>query len=100
MNINALFSFKMRSEETAELLAEKARTTEEEAMLLRQKAAEGEAEINRIRMAVIKVGAWNHNMEYQFDRCPGDVWVQGIICFSPNYANPVYGIATTCHQVR
>ena len=46
----------MRSEETAELLAEKARVAEEEAMLLTQKAAEAESEIKRIKMAAIKVG--------------------------------------------
>ena len=45
----------MRSEETAELLAEKARVAEEEAMLLTQKAAEAESEIKRIKMAAIKV---------------------------------------------
>jgi len=46
----------MRSEETAELLAEKARVAEEEAMLLTQKAAEAESEIKRIKIAAIKVG--------------------------------------------
>ncbi|KAL1414321.1 hypothetical protein MTO96_007565 [Rhipicephalus appendiculatus] len=43
-----------RSEETAELLAEKSRVAEEEAMLLTQKAAEAEAEIQRIKISAIK----------------------------------------------
>ena len=47
----------MRSEETAELLGEKARVAEEEAMLLTQKAAEAESEIKRIKIAAIKVGS-------------------------------------------
>ena len=45
----------MRSEETADLLAEKSRTTEEEAMLLRQKAKEAENEVQRIKMAARQV---------------------------------------------
>ena len=49
----------MRSEETAELLGEKARVAEEEAMLLTQKAAEAESEIKRIKIAAIKVGSEN-----------------------------------------
>ena len=44
-----------RSEETAELLAEKARIAEEEASLLSQKAKEAENEKNRIRLSAIKV---------------------------------------------
>uniref|UniRef100_T1IRN5 Moesin/ezrin/radixin homolog 1 n=1 Tax=Strigamia maritima TaxID=126957 RepID=T1IRN5_STRMM len=44
-----------RSEETSELLAEKAQIAEEEAMLLTQKAAEAEAEIARMQVTVIKV---------------------------------------------
>lgn len=43
-----------RSEETVELLAQKARVAEEEAMLLSQKAAEAEAEIQRIKISAIK----------------------------------------------
>jgi len=44
-----------RSEETAELLAEKSRVAEEEAMLLSQKASEAEQEISRIRVTAMKV---------------------------------------------
>jgi merlin protein len=44
-----------RSEETADLLAEKSRVAEEEAMLLSQKAAEAEQEITRLRLGVMKV---------------------------------------------
>ncbi|KAK2169142.1 hypothetical protein LSH36_12g20002 [Paralvinella palmiformis] len=44
----------LRSEETADLLAEKARIAEEEALLLTQKAKEAEAEVQRIKMAAIK----------------------------------------------
>ncbi|KAG1691204.1 Merlin [Nymphon striatum] len=43
-----------RSEETAELLAEKARIAEEESLLLTQKAAEAELEIQRIKISAIK----------------------------------------------
>lgn len=43
-----------RSEETVELLAEKARIAEEDALLLSQKAAESEAEIQRIRLNTIR----------------------------------------------
>lgn len=43
-----------RSEETAELLAEKSRVAEEEAMLLNQKAIESEQELNRIRLTAMK----------------------------------------------
>ena len=45
----------MRSEETAELLNEKAQVAEEEAMLLAQKADQAEREIQAIRMEAIKV---------------------------------------------
>ena len=45
----------MRSEETADLLAEKARIAEEEALLLTQKATEAEAEVQRIKISAIKV---------------------------------------------
>ncbi|XP_069475378.1 merlin isoform X2 [Ambystoma mexicanum] len=44
----------MRSEETADLLAEKAQITEEEAKLLAQKAAEAEQEIQRIKATAIR----------------------------------------------
>lgn len=44
----------MRSEETAELLAEKVKILDEEAMLLTQKAAEAEAEAQRIKISAIK----------------------------------------------
>ncbi|KAF4526859.1 hypothetical protein B566_EDAN013913 [Ephemera danica] len=43
-----------RSEETAELLAEKSRVAEEEAALLSQKAAEAEQEVNRMRLNAMK----------------------------------------------
>ena len=45
----------MRSEETAELLAEKAQLAAEETQLLTKKAAEAEAEIQRIKLSAIKV---------------------------------------------
>ncbi|KAK7088485.1 merlin-like [Littorina saxatilis] len=44
----------MRSEETAELLAEKVKILDEEAMLLTQKAAEAESEVHRIQISAIK----------------------------------------------
>lgn len=44
----------VRSEETAELLAEKARVAEEEASLLNQKASEAELEVQRIRLTARK----------------------------------------------
>ncbi|KAF5894636.1 merlin, partial [Clarias magur] len=44
----------LRSEETADLLAEKAQIAEEEAKLLAQKAAEAEQEIYRIKMTAIR----------------------------------------------
>ena len=50
-----MFLQQARSEETAELLAEKARVAEEEASLLTQKAQEKEAEIQQIRLSVLKV---------------------------------------------
>lgn len=43
-----------RSEETAELLAEKGRVAEEEASLLAQKAADAERENARLRLSAIK----------------------------------------------
>uniref|UniRef100_A0A4W4F4C8 FERM domain-containing protein n=1 Tax=Electrophorus electricus TaxID=8005 RepID=A0A4W4F4C8_ELEEL len=44
----------LRSEETADLLAEKAQIAEEEAKLLAQKAAEAEQEIQRIKVTAIR----------------------------------------------
>ena len=44
-----------RSEESAELLAEKARVAVEESMLLTQKATEAEQELQRIRLLSMKV---------------------------------------------
>lgn len=41
----------LRSEETADLLAEKAQIAEEEAKLLAQKAAEAEQEMQRIKVS-------------------------------------------------
>ncbi|XP_052227279.1 merlin-like isoform X2 [Dreissena polymorpha] len=55
----------MRSEETAELLAEKARIAEEEASLLTQKASEAEAENNRIRISVMKTEDEKEMMKMQ-----------------------------------
>jgi len=43
-----------RSEESAELLAEKSMVAEQEAMLLQQKASEADAEVQRIKLTVIK----------------------------------------------
>ena len=45
----------MRSEESADLLAEKARIAEEEALLLTRKSAEAEAEVQRIKISAMKV---------------------------------------------
>lgn len=45
----------MKSEEMAELLAEKARVAEEESTLLQRKAAEFEDEIKRLRKTANKV---------------------------------------------
>jgi merlin protein len=44
-----------RTEETAELLSEKARVSEEEALTLAKRASEAEAECQRIRISQIKV---------------------------------------------
>ncbi|EDO44119.1 predicted protein [Nematostella vectensis] len=44
----------MRSEETAELLAEKARVAEEEATLLQRKATDAEEELRRLRLSASK----------------------------------------------
>ena len=53
----------MRSEETAELLAEKVKILDEEAMLLTQKAAEAETEVHRIKISAIKVCCSLSNQE-------------------------------------
>jgi merlin protein len=45
----------LRSEETADLLAEKVRCAEEESGLLSRKAQEAEREIERARMAAFRV---------------------------------------------
>lgn len=52
-----------RSEESAELLAEKSMVAEQEAMLLQQKASEAEAEVQRIKLSVIKTEEERHAME-------------------------------------
>eukprot|EP00058_Branchiostoma_floridae_P006402 XP_002591890.1 hypothetical protein BRAFLDRAFT_89407 [Branchiostoma floridae] len=44
----------LRSEETADLLAEKAKIAEEEAMLLAQKASEAEQEMNRLQVSALR----------------------------------------------
>lgn len=49
------FRSQLRSEETADLLAEKAQIAEEEAKLLAQKAAEAEQEIQRIKVREVDV---------------------------------------------
>lgn len=46
--------FQRRSEESADLLAEKSRVAEEEALLLSQKAAEAEQEIARLRVSSMR----------------------------------------------
>ena len=53
--IGLMTILQVRSEETAELLAEKARVAEEEASLLNQKASEAELEVQRIRLTARKV---------------------------------------------
>ena len=50
-----LIPVQSRSEETADLLAEKVRLSEEEAMLLTRKAKESESEVQRMRIAALKV---------------------------------------------
>ena len=57
------WNIQARSEETAELLAEKARMTEEEAMLLRQKSADADAELQRFKLAAMKVPTWHFRMK-------------------------------------
>ncbi|XP_011858783.1 PREDICTED: merlin-like [Vollenhovia emeryi] len=51
---NCSYVLQRRSEETADLLAEKSRVAEEEAMLLSQKASEAKQEITRIRLNNMK----------------------------------------------
>eukprot|EP00092_Neocalanus_flemingeri_P021558 GFUD01023381.1.p1 GENE.GFUD01023381.1~~GFUD01023381.1.p1 ORF type:complete len:674 (+),score=261.61 GFUD01023381.1:337-2358(+) len=53
----------LRSEESAELLAEKSMVAEQEAMLLQQKASEAESEVQRIKVAVIKTEEERNAME-------------------------------------
>lgn len=48
------FLLQLRSEQTADLLAEKAQIAEEEAKLLAQKAAEAETEMQRIKVTAIR----------------------------------------------
>lgn len=48
------FWLQLRSEQTADLLAEKAQIAEEEAKLLAQKAAEAETEMQRIKVTAIR----------------------------------------------
>ena len=50
-----MYNFQKRSQETTELLAEKADLAEAEANLLNQKTVESESEIQRIKMSAIKV---------------------------------------------
>lgn len=52
--LNLVF-LQRRSEESAELLAEKARVAEEESMLLTQKATDAEQELQRMRLSAMKV---------------------------------------------
>merc|ERR1719319_773903 len=52
-----------RSEESAELLAEKSMVAEQEAMLLQQKASEAETEVQRIKLSVIKTEEERLHME-------------------------------------
>lgn len=47
-------ALQLRSEQTADLLAEKAQIAEEEAKLLAQKAAEAETEMQRIKVTAIR----------------------------------------------
>lgn len=54
-------SIQRRSEETADLLAEKSRVAEEEAMLLGQKASEAEHKITQFRLTALKVWFMNNN---------------------------------------
>lgn len=53
--IFALYILQQRSEETAELLAEKVRIAEEEAMLLTKKSAHAEQEAQRVTAEFTKV---------------------------------------------
>lgn len=57
----------LRSEETADLLAEKAQIAEEEAKLLAQKAAEAEQEIQRIKVCA-DVEVLSEQLFYLFAR--------------------------------
>lgn len=55
----------MRSEQTADLLAEKAQIAEEEAKLLAQKAAEAEAEMKRIKATAMRGHEQRRLMEHK-----------------------------------
>ena len=57
------FDALQRSEESAELLAEKSMVAEQEAMLLQQKASEAETEVQRIKLSVIKTEEERLHME-------------------------------------
>ena len=47
--------FQLRSEKTADLLAEKVKIMDEEASLLRERAQEQDNEVHRIKLSAIKV---------------------------------------------
>ncbi|XP_067649246.1 merlin-like [Haliotis asinina] len=55
----------MRSEETADLLAEKVRIMDEEALLLREKSKEAENEVHRIKVSAIKTEEERMLMEHR-----------------------------------
>ncbi|KAL8614045.1 hypothetical protein ACOMHN_023280 [Nucella lapillus] len=55
----------MRSEETAELLAEKVKVLDEESKLLTQKASEAETEVHRIKISAIKTEEERMLMEHR-----------------------------------
>lgn len=66
MNISCLHLFvpiQLRSEETADLLAEKAQIAEEEAKLLAHKAAEAEQERQRLEVTAMKTKEEKRLME-------------------------------------
>lgn len=56
--------FQRRSEESADLLAEKSRVAEEEARLLSQKAADAEQEITRLRLTALRKDEEKVNLDY------------------------------------
>lgn len=61
--MKSLSSFQLRSEETADLLAEKAQIAEEEAKLLAHKAAEAEQERQRLEVTAMKTKEEKRLME-------------------------------------